>query len=436
VVDTREQISADVMVIGAGLAGLVAARELGRAGLDVVVLEARDRLGGRAWYADTAVGEVELGGGWVHWLQPYTWTELRRYGIGLQDEKPLDVVYAHFDGRRRNVSVVGLEDWLRRAMQPVEEAARKAFPRPYDPLHDAAALAPFDRMTLPEGLNHVGVGPDDLELLTSYWAGNVSGPAADGAFTNVLRWVALAGWDAGLIDQAAGTFGIEGGTRRLVEAIAGDVRARIELGARVVRLEHSFSGIVVGLEDRRIADARAGIVTCPWGALRHIVFEPPLKGAQAEVAVAGCASRGLKVWVRIADAGERWLGITEADRVFSHVAVDRVERDSRVLVCFGGDAAAFDPSPDAVAEALRIWDPEAVVLDVAYHDWTADPLTGETWLTTRPHQLTTAYPAFREPIGTLVFAGSDYADGWAGFMDGAIESGGRAARVVEQLLAR
>jgi choline dehydrogenase-like flavoprotein len=61
---------ADVVVIGAGFAGLVAARELGRAGLEVIVLEARDRVGGRTW-TDRRLGhDLELGGTWVHWVQP------------------------------------------------------------------------------------------------------------------------------------------------------------------------------------------------------------------------------------------------------------------------------------------------------------------------------------------------------------------------------
>src|SRR5256886_16316009 len=64
---------ADVVVIGAGFAGLVAARELGRAGLDVLMLEARDRVGGRT-RADRRLGhDLELGGTWGDWGQPPTW---------------------------------------------------------------------------------------------------------------------------------------------------------------------------------------------------------------------------------------------------------------------------------------------------------------------------------------------------------------------------
>src|SRR2546421_13101595 len=71
---------ADVVVIGAGFAGLVAARELGRAGLGVLVLEARGRVGGRTW-TDRRLGhDLELGGTRGHWVQPHTGARVTRNG--------------------------------------------------------------------------------------------------------------------------------------------------------------------------------------------------------------------------------------------------------------------------------------------------------------------------------------------------------------------
>ena len=73
----------DVAVVGGGLAGLTAARELGQRGRSVVLLEGRDRLGGRAWVSSFAGVDVEMGGAFIHWTQPHIWAEVTRYGLGI-----------------------------------------------------------------------------------------------------------------------------------------------------------------------------------------------------------------------------------------------------------------------------------------------------------------------------------------------------------------
>src|SRR6266568_4599041 len=89
----RGDADADVVVIGAGFAGLVAARELGRAGFGVLVLEARDRIGGRTW-TDRRLGlDLELGGTWVHWVQPHTWAEMTRYGREITRSPAVEEAY-------------------------------------------------------------------------------------------------------------------------------------------------------------------------------------------------------------------------------------------------------------------------------------------------------------------------------------------------------
>lgn len=68
--------SVDVAIVGAGIAGLTAARELGNAGLTVTIVEARDRIGGRTWTDSRFGTELEMGGALIHWMQPHVWAEV------------------------------------------------------------------------------------------------------------------------------------------------------------------------------------------------------------------------------------------------------------------------------------------------------------------------------------------------------------------------
>src|SRR5436853_378845 len=77
----------DVVVIGGGFAGTSAARECCKAGLRAVLLEARNRLGGRTFYTKFGDDPVEMGGTWIHWFQPNVWSELLHYGLDI-DETP------------------------------------------------------------------------------------------------------------------------------------------------------------------------------------------------------------------------------------------------------------------------------------------------------------------------------------------------------------
>ena len=93
---------ADVIVIGAGLAGLVAARELEARGRSVTVLEARDRIGGRVWLQRDALRglDLDMGGAWVADVQRHVWAEAERYGVAREhDALPASVRWRFGDAR-------------------------------------------------------------------------------------------------------------------------------------------------------------------------------------------------------------------------------------------------------------------------------------------------------------------------------------------------
>jgi monoamine oxidase len=78
--------------------------------------------------------------------------------------------------------------------------------------------------------------------------------------------------------------------------------------------------------------------------------------------------------------------------------------------------------------------PDADVVDVFAHDWTRDEFSLGTWASHRPRQISRYLAELQRPEGRVVLAGADIADGWSGFIDGAIESGLTAARVVRTMV--
>src|ERR671915_1832474 len=95
----------DVIVVGGGFAGVTAARELAREGLTVLLLEARDRLGGRTW-TDTWNGTpIERGGGWVHWHQPHVWTEITRAGLAVEVSEDAQIAGWYVGEERRSGTI-------------------------------------------------------------------------------------------------------------------------------------------------------------------------------------------------------------------------------------------------------------------------------------------------------------------------------------------
>lgn len=416
-----------VIVVGAGFAGLTAARELRLRGHSVVIVEARDRIGGRTW-TDIRFGlPIELGGTWVHWLQPHVWAELSRYGLGVTRSPNFTVASWMVGDRRREGTPDDLGAVLAAGNEPLLSDTRTVFEYPYDPLRHPRGRE-LDHYSVAARIDELDLDPETRDVLRAFWTLNFNAPIATAGLTQAMRWCAAASGDWALMWEACGTYKVEGGTRALAEAMLRDADADLRLSSPVRSIESDAHGVTVRGDDETFA-GECAIVTVPLNVLGSLTFDPPLAEGKRLAAQQGQASRGTKVWARLKGRHGDFVAMGREDWPLTFVQKEYDLDDDTLVVAFGPDAEKLDVSDrSAVAAAIGQLVPTAEVIDVEAHDWVGDEYARETWPMLRPGQLHGAHAALRTTEGRVSLAGSDYATGWGGFIDGAIESGLHAGR--------
>jgi monoamine oxidase len=420
---------ADVIVIGGGIAGLTAARDLRQAGVAVTLVEARDRLGGRTWYrpfTDTAQN-VEMGGTWFaeRW-QPHIAAEIERYGLPVAQSPAGEAFRSSVGGQLlAGHAPVPLDEAmeLERGLFHVIEAARRIdFGRPLDrqPLGDLdVSFADF--------LAPLGLARASREYLMS-WAGFFFGchPSEVSAL-HVLSWVAgfdssAWAWYAAITDK----FGK--GTQSLVDALATDAGAELRLACPVARIEQDDDGVTVVSRAGETMTAAAAIVAVPLNVWHALDFSPGLSELKQQAAAERQTGHSTKIWALVENAPEHIVGVGWGGGL-NWLSTEFDLPEGSLLVGFGTGPEMLDvTSRDDIRRAIERFVPGARVLVTDAHDWNADEFSQGTWMAYRPGQVMRFHSAFQEAEGRLLFAGSDLAVGWAGWMDGAVESGSRAAK--------
>lgn len=438
-VESSETRTVDVIVIGAGFAGLVAARELGHAGREVLVLEARDRVGGRVW-TDLRLGhELELGGTWVHWVQPHSWAEMTRYGRSIVRSPAAEEAYwLGADGTPRRGSLAEFMTLIDAGQQALIDDVREAIPVGVRPTE--GGIHDLDRLSVQDRFDTLGLDAEARTANESVWVGHLNAPLDRVGLSSALRWVAATGGHWQLMHEASATYRVGGGMSAWTAAIAADVSGEIRLNSRVVGVTHDVDDAVVETESGERIRARRVITTLPINAAKEISFDPPLPETWRRAASETVASQGTKVWIKVRGSVPRFFGYASPAHPISVLKSEYPGEDAHgshtVLVGFGPDHTALDPEDlsqvQAAVDAIR---PGLEVIETAAHDWMKDPLSRSTWMTHRPGQLTRDLAELQRPDGVLHFATTDNANLWGGFIDGAIESGLREARRVDEALS-
>ena len=417
----------DVIVVGGGFAGVTAAREAALRGRSVLLLEARDRLGGRTWSADWNGYPIEYGGAWVHWHQPHTWSEITRAGLRVEVSDDAQAAGWYVGSERRSGSIEDRDEIAQRGWDRFVDGVRDALPVPHDPTRALGALARFDRLSIADRLGELSLSEEERDVLTAELESLAHPPLCDAGAVSVLRWHALSGYSLELTQFTGGRVTMVGGTRALLDAIAAGASYERRLSMPVAAIRQRGDGVEVETRGGSGFVARSVIVAVPLNALGAIEFAPALADDKLSAIALGQASRGIKIF--IAARGESvFQNAIRPGHPFGYLGTESVNGDgSQLMIGFGIDAARCDAGDlGAVQTQLDAILPGYTALGATAHDWLSDEFSRGTWAIHRPGWYEHHHAAIQRPEGRIVFAGSDFANGWAGFIDGAIESGLRA----------
>jgi monoamine oxidase len=422
----------DAIVIGAGFAGVTAARELSMRGARTLLLEARPRLGGRTFTTRHAGHDVEMGGTWIGWLQPHVWSEVTRYGLPIAESASATATRAIWmDGGKR---VAGDPAAYAALMEPMTSAfyapAQEAFPRPYDPLFKEG-LAKLDATSAVAAIEQLDLPPVQKGLALSFAAINGHSAPEESSYLDQLRWYALGSLNIWRLWDNLARYRIDGGTRALIDRMQADSRAVLKLSSPVKAVRQSESGVEVQTHAGMKVSARAVIMAVPLNCLVDIDFTPALSASKQRVSRARHTGSGTKVYARIKGRAPVFLGHGTYDMPLNFLWTEYDDRDSQVLVGFGASPRTLDITNErAVIAAVQAFVPDARVIESFGYDWNSDPYARGTWCMYRPNVLTQDLRELQRAEGKVHFCGSDIADGWRGFIDGAIESGLRVGQHV------
>ena len=428
----------DVVIIGGGLAGITAARDLQQRGLRTVVIEANDRLGGRTYTIEDEGCKVELGGTWIHWTQPFIWAEKERYGLEIE-ETPGCVAEHIAIHRGDRIEALG-EHEIAEFMAGFDlffSEAISVWERPYDAQHSWTAIQERDTISVADRMASLQLTPLQqaaiggfLEILS------MSAPHA-ASYVEMMRCYALSGWNTVVFKDTAARYKFAKGTGALVEAIVHDGDFDVITNAQATTITQSPEGVMVKTSDGGTFHGRAGIVTLPMNVMNTVEFNPPLAAIKREAAEIKHAGGGSKVFFVVkGDPGPVMTLARSADSaLIGSFTYHRGEHQSLL--------AGFSLEPDALDKSVEEWQsifnaylPELEIIRTFGHPWGTDPLSQGSWCNYRPGTVTRFAEALPLREDNLFFASGDHGDGWRGFMEGAIASGSQTAMAVLESFGR
>jgi monoamine oxidase len=445
----------DVIVIGAGVAGLVAALDLTREGFEVAVVEARDRVGGRLLNVTLSDGApVEVGGQWVGPGQHQVLKLIAELGLSLYPTYTQGRHIADFGGKfitykgripRLNPLVladIGLGSWR------LDRRARILPALGSDTTSSAAVLDRQTFATLINRLLHTRTGRAYMRLVSQ---AVFAAEPEDLSALWALSYIKAGGGLDAVINTEGGAQQdrVVGGSQRIALKLAEELGQRVRLGCPVSELQWSDGGVRVPMAGSATLSARRAVIAVPPMLSGRIRYDPPLPTDRDQLTQRMPMGRVIKTNIVYPEPFWRATGLSgqaNSDTRLVGTVFDNTPSSSRlgVLLAFiegrhadiAGRLSAAQRRSLVLADLTAYFGQRAAQpIEYIEQDWAAEQYTGGCYgAFTAPSTLSRFGMALRAPVGPLHWAGAETARRWTGYIDGAVESGHRAAREVNDVL--
>jgi monoamine oxidase len=445
--------SADVVVVGAGLAGLSAARNLHRAGRSVIVLEARERVGGRCFSRSIGPGASDVANMGATFVGP---TQLRilalmaELGIGKFPVYATGKLLFYEKGKAKPYTgtIPPVSDplaviQLGTLTLPAIDSMAKTVP--LDAPYDAPKAAEWDGMTVETWAKANIASAEGRALFALAVEAVLSVEPRDVSLLYFLFYIHAAGGVNALVGNAgsggAQDFRVSGGTQRIAVTMARQLGGRVLLGHPVRQISQSAGGATVHADGVSVRCKRVVVAIPPnlAGRISYLPGVPALRDQLTQRMPIGSLIKTIGVYDR-----PFWRGQGLNGQVTSTVGPVKAMFDASpasgtpgVLLGFidGDDARALSDLPAKQRSTLALqsyvrYFGAAAGSPGLYFDqvWDREVYTGGCPVGVMPPGVMTEYSrALRAPVGRIHWAGTETATVWTGYMDGAVQSGQRAA---------
>jgi lysyl oxidase-like protein 2/3/4 len=380
------------------------------------------------------------------------WSEITRYGLREKVVTALgttvpEKAYFKRQGILETIEDEGalerLNELLQMFFSPDGLQMSDIIPRPYDNWFNEELFKKYDAITSEQRIASMDINDKEKDLLrtTVMHLGLCSSEHV--GFGEAMHWHSLCGTDMETIEATMGRYKLgHGGTTVLARAIYDDFKGDSMFGAQVDHISQDENGASVELDTGKTFKAKYVICTVPLNVVKDVKFTPSLSSIRQEAVDIGHPGRGGKVHFMVSPAlpafNTSTTSPTELTFLFSDHNVPKT--DTSYLVSFvHSDAESKDKLHDAEAmkAAFAQMRPDGAenLTSYAYHDWANDPYARGTWCCFEAGYATKYLKELQSQHGKrVIMASSDWAEGWRGCIDGAIEQGILAAREVKRVL--